>query len=378
MEFRVHELRLTLVVACFFVCLRSAELLAQNDYRTWSDSTGTFSVQAKLLRIDESTVQLLKSNGKEISVPFTALSKLDSKYIDSQKSLATDLKVEDLGSSTPNLGDSILKAPILVKQKVKKVATTLDLSANTVKPAILVSNPSNLTLPENNEFGFDIPLPSAEKTDSNLGLKKISIPEEQLTSLPQSVRDSVEEIINSPTPDARLKALVSLSKNWPSQQLPAVIEIVAQCTKSESSVTRRVAVSILGKKAPTLGLPAILDCMSDVDRNIRMDAYKLVGEIGDQRAIDLLVDRISTSDREQVMNVLAKFGSIVQPKVLPLLSHQNESVRQHVCRLIGRIGTPEAIEPLKQLAANETSLRVRLQASAAIQSIMDNRSTDNQ
>jgi HEAT repeat protein len=143
-------------------------------------------------------------------------------------------------------------------------------------------------------------------------------------------------------------------------------------------VTRRVALSILGKQAPTLGLPAILDYMSDVDRNIRMDAYKLVGEIGDQRAIDLLVDRISTSDREQVTSVLAKFGSIVQPKVLPLLSHQNESVRQHVCRLIGRIGTPEAIEPLKQLAANETSLRVRLQASAAIQSIMDNRSTDNQ
>ena len=54
---------------------------AQQTSRTWSDDTGSYKVEATLLSTTSSSVRLLKSNGVEIDVPFSRLSKADRAHL---------------------------------------------------------------------------------------------------------------------------------------------------------------------------------------------------------------------------------------------------------------------------------------------------------
>jgi hypothetical protein len=53
----------------------------ERGQRTWRDATGKFSVKAKLLRKDKSTVTLLTDDGREVSVPLGRLSRQDRAYL---------------------------------------------------------------------------------------------------------------------------------------------------------------------------------------------------------------------------------------------------------------------------------------------------------
>ena len=70
---------LLLAVACL-----SPRCLAEEKIRKWTDSTGTFEIQAKLLKHVNGSVQLLKSDGLVITVPETKLSEADRKYLQSR------------------------------------------------------------------------------------------------------------------------------------------------------------------------------------------------------------------------------------------------------------------------------------------------------
>jgi len=52
--------------------------IANRDYRTWTDDTGTFAVIAKCVGFDGDNIRLQrKHDGREISVPLARLSKHD-------------------------------------------------------------------------------------------------------------------------------------------------------------------------------------------------------------------------------------------------------------------------------------------------------------
>jgi hypothetical protein len=49
--------------------------------RTWTDNTGTFSVNGKLIAILDGEVRLLKENGRTCTVPMRRLSPPDAEYV---------------------------------------------------------------------------------------------------------------------------------------------------------------------------------------------------------------------------------------------------------------------------------------------------------
>jgi hypothetical protein len=53
--------------------------------RTWTSRSGNFSVQAKYLSADETTVTIEKENGKKTIVEISKLSEPDQKYIERQR-----------------------------------------------------------------------------------------------------------------------------------------------------------------------------------------------------------------------------------------------------------------------------------------------------
>ena len=57
----------------------------QEKVRTWSNSTGKFSVEAKLIEVTDEFVRLKKETGKEIKVPLSKLDDAAKRYLDSRK-----------------------------------------------------------------------------------------------------------------------------------------------------------------------------------------------------------------------------------------------------------------------------------------------------
>lgn len=57
---------------------------AAEDYRTWSDATGTFKVEAKLIKLEGNDVYLESKAGKALKIPKDKLSPADQKHLEAQ------------------------------------------------------------------------------------------------------------------------------------------------------------------------------------------------------------------------------------------------------------------------------------------------------
>lgn len=72
---------IALAIFCAFNLVVLAPAFSQYSTKTWADNSGTFSVQAKLLKINAASVTLRKANRVIIDVPFSRLSKTDLDFV---------------------------------------------------------------------------------------------------------------------------------------------------------------------------------------------------------------------------------------------------------------------------------------------------------
>jgi hypothetical protein len=70
-------------VAVQSVSVASVDPLSRTHQRTWIDNTGSFSVEGRLIEINEEAVRLLKTNGRTCTVPHRRLSPADAAYVQS-------------------------------------------------------------------------------------------------------------------------------------------------------------------------------------------------------------------------------------------------------------------------------------------------------
>ncbi len=63
--------------------------MTQGGYRTWTDDTGSFKVNAKLVVVLDGKVRLQKETGKFTTVPFDRLSSGDLKFVREQSEQIT-------------------------------------------------------------------------------------------------------------------------------------------------------------------------------------------------------------------------------------------------------------------------------------------------
>jgi hypothetical protein len=66
--------------------LHEAGGLASNEMRLWTDNTGSFTCQARLVRFSDGHVRLLKDNGHTTTVPLARLSTGDLEFVNRQAS----------------------------------------------------------------------------------------------------------------------------------------------------------------------------------------------------------------------------------------------------------------------------------------------------
>src|SRR5690349_14633674 len=70
----MRALSLALAIALIPLTLR-----ADDDLRTWTDSTGKFKIKAKFIKLDEGTVTLEQEDGSEMEISLKKLSTADQK-----------------------------------------------------------------------------------------------------------------------------------------------------------------------------------------------------------------------------------------------------------------------------------------------------------
>ena len=64
--------------------LHEAGGLASSEMRTWVDNTGNFSCQARMIRLVDGQVRLLKDNGHTATLPLARLSTGDIRFVERQ------------------------------------------------------------------------------------------------------------------------------------------------------------------------------------------------------------------------------------------------------------------------------------------------------
>lgn len=65
---------------------------AKGDFRTWTDITGKFRVEAKYVAIENDAVKLVRKDGTTFSVPLAKLSEADQEFA---KNIKTNMKADD-------------------------------------------------------------------------------------------------------------------------------------------------------------------------------------------------------------------------------------------------------------------------------------------
>jgi hypothetical protein len=100
--------------AFFYSWLGVAALLAvaqaaDEDFRTWSDTTGAFKVEAKLIKVEGNDVYLESKAGKALKIPKDKLSAADQKVLEAQPAANPFQDAEPASPFTP--GDDTPKKP---------------------------------------------------------------------------------------------------------------------------------------------------------------------------------------------------------------------------------------------------------------------------
>ena len=126
----------------------ATEVVAQGQaIRTWRDATGQFSIRARLIRKTEDAVTLLKSDGREVSVPLSRLSDRDRAHLNADeagsakkaspsatsKAIAQVLAGLSLPPAKIGLADlpKLLQIPVFIdKRELEEIGLAVDIPVN--------------------------------------------------------------------------------------------------------------------------------------------------------------------------------------------------------------------------------------------------------
>jgi HEAT repeat protein len=155
---------------------------------------------------------------------------------------------------------------------------------------------------------------------------------------------------------------------------PAVDGLI-RALRGEDPEIQAAAASILGEMRTTAVAP-LMDALNDTDRFVRLVAARNLGKIGNEQAIEALIESLhrepDSEVRATVAEALGYMGSrqAIEPLTLAM-QDRDEEVKVAAARSLGYIGDRRAIEPLVR-GLSDVDDRVRY---AALEALKDPRGT---
>ncbi len=235
-----------------------------------------------------------------------------------------------------------------------------DEQAQAVSP---VGQVADETLTDQVSDGLAAPLDSsAEAQDLIDPLQEVVLEEEQ-------VKDEIDiqvDLLKDPDWVVRREAAITLGEMGDER----CVEPLANALRDGDWQVREVAIDGLGQ----IGSPSVevlLKLLRDWD--VRKSAILALGKIRDERVLEPLMQQLRNDEfMEDATDALVNLGEPSLPGLIKALKDKEELVRKQAVIALGRIKSPEAIDPLIEMLQNKDWF-TRLTAAAALEAIGDER-----
>ncbi|MCX6841388.1 MAG: HEAT repeat domain-containing protein, partial [candidate division WOR-3 bacterium] len=136
------------------------------------------------------------------------------------------------------------------------------------------------------------------------------------------------------------------------------------------------AIQALAEAKDTVSVPSIVGLLQDSVPEVRKEAAKGLGKIGDERACQPLADFYDKEKIEDVQDVgiraLLRLGAYSVRPLIDLLRSIRSTVRAGAARALGKLRAPDAVDPLIWLLRDRDP-DVRMAAIIALRQIGDER-----
>ncbi len=198
---------------------------------------------------------------------------------------------------------------------------------------------------------------------------ELTEPMQEVVLEEEKVKDEIDiqiDLLKDPDWVVRREAAITLGEMGDER----CVEPLAAALRDGDWQVREVAIEGIGQ----IGSPAVdvlLKLLRDWD--VRKSAIMALGKIRDERVLEPLMQQLRNDEfMEDATDALVNLGEPALPGLIKALKDKEELVRKQAVIALGRIKSPEAIDPLIEMLQNKDWF-TRLTAAAALEAIGDER-----
>ena len=212
----------------------------------------------------------------------------------------------------------------------------------------------------------------AASSDSTSEAHDLTDPMQEVALEEEQVKDEIDiqiDLLKDPDWVVRREAAITLGEMGDER----CVEPLAGALRDGDWQVREVAIEGIGQ----IGSPAVdvlLKLLRDWD--VRKSAIVALGKIRDERVLEPLMQQLRNDEfMEDATDALVNLGEPALPGLIKALKDKEELVRKQAVIALGRIKSPEAIDPLIEMLQNKDWF-TRLTAAAALEAIGHERGRD--
>ncbi len=209
----------------------------------------------------------------------------------------------------------------------------------------------------------------AASLESSAEAQDLTDPMQEVILEEELVKDEIDiqiDLLKDPDWVVRREAAITLGEMGDERRVAPL----AGALRDGDWQVREVAIEGIGQ----IGSPAVdvlLKLLRDWD--VRKSAIVALGKIRDERVLEPLMQQLRNDEfMEDATDALVNLGEPALPGLIKALKDKEELVRKQAVIALGRIKSPEAIDPLIEMLQNKDWF-TRLTAAAALEAIGDDR-----
>ena len=205
----------------------------------------------------------------------------------------------------------------------------------------------------------------AASSAADTAAQDLTDPMQEVLLEEEQVKDEIDiqiDLLKDPDWVVRREAAITLGEMGDER----CVEPLAGALRDGDWQVREVAIDGLGQ----IGSPAVdilLKLLRDWD--VRKSVIMALGKIRDERVLEPLMQQLRNDEfMEDATDALVNLGEPALPGLIKALKDKEELVRKQAVIALGRIKSPEAIDPLIEMLENKDWF-TRLTAAAALEAI---------
>lgn len=206
-------------------------------------------------------------------------------------------------------------------------------------------------------------------TPESASVAEVPGAEEKVEKPEEKVKDEVEiqlDLLKDKDWFRRKDAAVTLGEMGDER---AIGPLIAALRDPEWNVRESAQISLA-----IIGSPAVEPLIKALrEYQIRAFVIQVLGKIKDERVLDPLMTQLRNEEfKDAATDALVELGLPAVERLMGVLNDKDKNVRKHAVLALGKIGIPEAVDPLIE-ATKDEDWQVRMGAIAGLDSIGDDR-----